>query len=261
MTAVLLQIDHLAKSFGGVKAVIDFSMTLEKNQVVGIIGPNGAGKTTIFNLISNVYTPDQGQILFEGKDITHLSQVMKARCGIGRTFQNIRLFSTLNVLDNVKVACDYKAQCSMVESILRLPRSFKSEKDISEEAMRCLELVGLAHLACEKPGNLPYGLQRRLEIARALVMHPKVLMLDEPAAGLNPEECFELVDFLKEILVKFDTSLLIIEHRMDVVMNLCDKIYVQDFGKNIACGTPIEIQCNAAVLGAYLGEDDQDEPA
>jgi len=259
MTDVLMQIDHLSKSFGGVKAVVDFSMVLEKNQVVGIIGPNGAGKTTIFNLISNVYTPDQGTIIVEGKDITRLSQIMKARQGIGRTFQNIRLFSTLSVLDNVKVACDYKAKCSMIESIIRFPRSFKSERKIRDEAMECLELVGLAHLANEKPGNLPYGLQRRLEIARALVMRPKVLMLDEPAAGLNPEECFELVDFLKEILVKFDTSLIIIEHRMDVVMNLCHKIYVQDFGKNIACGTPAEIQCDPAVLSAYLGEESQDE--
>jgi len=261
MTEVLMQIDHLAKSFGGVKAVIDFSMTLGKNQVVGIIGPNGAGKTTIFNLISNVYMPDQGTILIDGKDITKLSQIMKARMGIGRTFQNIRLFSTLSVLDNVKVACDYKAGCSMIESILRLPRSFANEKKIRSEAMACLELVGMAHLANERPTNLPYGQQRRLEIARALVMKPKVLMLDEPAAGLNPEECFELIDFLKDILVTFDTSLIIIEHRMDVVMNLCHKIYVQDFGKNIACGTPVEIQCNEAVLAAYLGEEIQDETA
>ena len=258
MTESLLQIDGLSKSFGGVKAVVDFNMTLDRNQVVGIIGPNGAGKTTIFNLISSVYAADSGKILFEGRDITRLSQVMKARQGIGRTFQNIRLFSTLNVLDNVKVACDYKAKCSMMEAVLRLPRSFRSERGIAGEAMRCLELVGLDHLAQERPGNLPYGLQRRLEIARALVMHPQVLMLDEPAAGLNPEECFELVDFLKNILIKFDTSLLIIEHRMDVVMNLCDKIYVQDFGRNICCGTPLEVQCNAAVLGAYLGGDDDE---
>lgn len=260
MTTPLLKIENLSKSFGGVNAVVDFNMELNKNEVVGIIGPNGAGKTTIFNLISSVYTPDQGNILFEGKDITGFSQIHKARHGIGRTFQNIRLFSTLNVLDNVKVACDYKAECTMLESILRLPRSFKSERAIAEEAMHCLEVLGLDHLAMERPGNLPYGMQRRLEIARALVMHPKVLMLDEPAAGLNPEECFELVDFLKDILIKFDTSLLIIEHRMDVIMNLCQKIYVQDFGRNIACGRPDEIQCDNAVLCAYLGED-EDEPA
>jgi len=251
----LLKVNGISKKFGGVQAVSTFSMEVEKGKVVAIIGPNGAGKTTIFNLISKVYTSDTGSIILDGVDITRMSQTDAARQGIGRTFQNIRLFSTLSVLDNVKVACDYKAKCSMVEAIFKAPRSFKSEKAITQEALRNLEIVGMADLANEKPGNLPYGLQRRLEIARALAMNPKVLMLDEPAAGLNPEECFGLVDFLKDMLVKFDTALLIIEHRMDVVMNIGDKIYVQDFGKNIAVGTPAEIQSNPAVLVAYLGEE------
>ena len=251
----LLKVENISKRFGGVQAVSSFSMEMEKGEVVGLIGPNGAGKTTIFNLISKVSPPDTGSIMFDGVDITKMSQTAVARLGIGRTFQNIRLFSTLNILDNVKVACDYKAKCSMIEAIFKLPRSFSSEKEITAEAMNCLELVGMKDLAYERPANLPYGLQRRLEIARALAMKPKVLLLDEPAAGLNPEECLDLVDFLKKMLVQFDTSLMIIEHRMDVVMNICQKIYVQDFGKNIAVGTPKEIQNNPVVLSAYLGEE------
>ncbi len=251
----LLKVDNISKRFGGVQAVSSFSMEMEKGEVVAIIGPNGAGKTTIFNLISKVCVPDTGSIVLDNVDLTNLSQDCVAKSGIGRTFQNIRLFSTLNILDNVKVACDYKAKCSMIEAVFKLPRSFSNEKEITKEAMHCLETVGMADLAMEKPSNLPYGLQRRLEIARALAMNPKVLMLDEPAAGLNPEECMELVEFLKDMLVKFDTSLIIIEHRMDVVMNICQKIYVQDFGKNIAVGTPEEIQNNPVVLKAYLGEE------
>ena len=251
----LLKVDNISKRFGGVQAVSSFSMEMEKGDIVAIIGPNGAGKTTIFNLISKVCAPDSGSIFLDNVDITHMSQECVAREGIGRTFQNIRLFSTLNILENVKVACDYKAKCSMAEAIFKLPRSFSSEKAITEEAMKCLKTVGMADLAMERPANLPYGLQRRLEIARALAMHPKVLLLDEPAAGLNPEECLQLVDFLKKMIVKFNTSLIIIEHRMDVVMNMCQKIYVQDFGKNIAMGTPQEIQNDPVVLKAYLGEE------
>lgn len=251
---ILLKASNLTKKFGGVTAVSDFSIEVKKDQIVGIIGPNGAGKTTIFNLLSKVYTPDTGNILLGEKDITNDSQEKVAVAGISRTFQNIRLFEGLTVLQNVKVACDYKPRYSILESILLLPRRFRGEKAIDKEAMDCLKLVGLDHLADEMPGNLPYGLQRRLEIARALAMDPKVLMLDEPAAGLNPEEVFGLVDFIRDIKKKLKISFIIIEHRMDLIMELCDNIYVQDFGKTIAIGTPEEIQVNPAVLKAYLGE-------
>jgi len=251
----LLKANNLTKRFGGVTAVEDFSIEVENDQVVGVIGPNGAGKTTIFNLLSKVYTPDTGNIFLQDKEVTGFTQVQVSIEGISRTFQNIRLFSGLTVLENVKVACDYKPRYSMIESILMLPRRFKGEAKIDEEAMECLKLVGLDHLAYEKPGNLPYGLQRRLEIARALAMKPKVLMLDEPAAGLNPEEVFGLVDFIRDIKKKLKISLIIIEHRMDLIMELCDMIYVQDFGRTIAVGTPEEIQVNPAVLNAYLGEE------
>ncbi|WRS27424.1 ABC transporter ATP-binding protein [Oscillospiraceae bacterium MB08-C2-2] len=252
----LLKVENIAKSFGGVNAVVDFSMEMDKGEVVGIIGPNGAGKTTIFNLISKVYTPDQGKLWLDGEEISGFTQEQAARRGIGRTFQNIRLFSGLSVLDNVKVSCDYKPRYSMAEAVFSLPRCAKGNKETTREAMECLCSVGMEKYAYDRPSNLPYGLQRRLEIARALALRPKVLMLDEPAAGLNPEECLNMVDFLREIIEKFGLALLIIEHRMDVVMNLCDKIYVQDFGKNIASGTPLEIQCNPKVLAAYLGEED-----
>lgn len=251
----LLRAENLIKKFGGVTAVDGFSLEVDKKQIVGIIGPNGAGKTTIYNLLSKVYTPDGGRIFLEAREITSLPQEQVATAGISRTFQNIRLFEGLNVLQNVKIACDFTPRYGMVEAALMLPRRFGGEKRIKEEALECLRLVGLEHLAEERPGNLPYGLQRRLEIARALAMKPKVLMLDEPAAGLNPEEALGLVDFIRDIQGKFNISLLIIEHRMDVIMGLCDKIYVQDFGRTIAVGTPGEIQADPAVLKAYLGEE------
>lgn len=251
----LLEVKNVNKSFDGVVAVNDFSMELEKNHIVGLIGPNGAGKTTIFNLISKVYELDSGKIFLCGEDITFKNQKDIARIGIARTFQNIRLFPSLTVLENVKISCDYKPRYSILEDILFLPRRFKGEKAIAKEAQECLELVDLFHMAEEKPNNLPYGMQRRLEIARALALKPKVLMLDEPAAGLIPAEALELIDFLKDIINKLDISLIVIEHRMDVIMQLCDKIYVQNYGRAIAVGTPEQIQVNHAVLTAYLGEE------
>lgn len=250
---MLLRIEKVHKCFGGNIAVNDFSMEMRDGEVVGIIGPNGAGKTTIFNLISGIYPVDRGEIFLQGENITRMPQEIRARRGIGRTFQNIRLFPTLSALDNVKISFDYKPSYTMLEMLLHLPRKLRADREAKKGALACLETVGLLRYANDRPANLPYGLQRKLEIARALALVPKVLMLDEPAAGLNPEECMDLVDFLKGIIASHGVGILIIEHRMDVIMNLCDRIYVQDFGTNIARGTPAEIQSDERVLAAYLG--------
>lgn len=257
MSEYVLQTEHLHKNFGGVSAVRDFSFHIKEGQVVAIIGPNGAGKTTIFNLISKIYEPDQGSVALAGEDITKKSQIEVARKGISRTFQNTRLFTGLSVLDNVKVALDFAGKYSIVEAMLLLPRRWKQEKETTQKAMDCLKLLNLDQYAAVRPSNLPYGIQRRVEIARALATNPKVLMLDEPAAGLNPEEVFQLVDFIQEIRRTYPKlAILVIEHRMDLVMNLSDYIYVQDFGQTIAQGVPAEIQNNPLVLKAYLGEED-----
>ena len=257
MSTCVLKLEHLCKSFGGVEAVKDFSFSIDEGEIVAIIGPNGAGKTTIFNLISKIYQPDNGTLTFAGEDITKKSQIEVARLGISRTFQNTRLFTGLNVLDNVKAALDFDGKYSLFEAMFLLPRRWKQEKETTRRAMECLKLLNLDQYASVRPSNLPYGIQRRVEIARALVSDPKVLMLDEPAAGLNPEEVFQLVDFIKEIHEKYPKlAILVIEHRMDLVMNLSDYIYVQDFGQTIAKGVPEEIQSNPLVLKAYLGEEE-----
>ena len=257
MSTCVLKLEHLRKSFGGVEAVKDFSFSIDEGEIVAILGPNGAGKTTIFNLISKIYQPDNGTLTFAGEDITKKSQIEVARLGISRTFQNTRLFTGLNVLDNVKAALDFDGKYSLFEAMFLLPRRWKQEKETTRRAMECLKLLNLDQYASVRPSNLPYGIQRRVEIARALVSDPKVLMLDEPAAGLNPEEVFQLVDFIKEIHEKYPKlAILVIEHRMDLVMNLSDYIYVQDFGQTIAKGVPEEIQSNPLVLKAYLGEEE-----
>lgn len=257
MSQYVLKTEHLHKNFGGVVAVKDFSFQVQEGQVIAIIGPNGAGKTTIFNLISKIYQPDTGTIDLDGTDITGKSQIETARLGVSRTFQNTRLFTGLSVLDNVKVALDFAGKYSLVEAMLLLPRRWKQEKETTRRAMACLELLNLSQYANARPSNLPYGIQRRVEIARALVSDPKVLMLDEPAAGLNPEEVFQLMDFIREIKEKYPKlAILIIEHRMDLVMNLSDYVYVQDFGQTIAQGLPDEIRSDPLVLKAYLGEEE-----
>lgn len=257
MSEYVLKTEHLHKKFGGVVAVKDFSFHVNAGQVVAIIGPNGAGKTTIFNLISKIYEPDQGCVILDGEDITKKSQIQVARKGISRTFQNTRLFTGLSVLDNVKVALDFAGKYSLVEAMLLLPRRWKQERETTQRAMDCLKLLHLDQYASMRPSNLPYGIQRRVEIARALATNPKVLMLDEPAAGLNPEEVFQLMDFINEIKQTYpELAILVIEHRMDLVMNLSDYIYVQDFGQTIAQGVPEEIRNNPLVLKAYLGEED-----
>lgn len=253
---MLLDIQNISKSFGGVKALQDFSLTAETGEIIGIIGPNGAGKTTIFNVVSGVYPADSGKILLEGNDITKQEQYKITRAGVGRTFQNIRLFKGLTVLDNTMCAFDPLSNYSVLGAVLPTPKRFAEEKRGKEICEHFLELVGLADYRDERPENMAYGLQRRLEIARALTCHPKVLLLDEPAAGLNPTEVTELTELIGQLGKKFNLAILLIEHRLELVMTVSQKMYVQNFGKTIAVGTPVEIRENPEVIEAYLGEEE-----
>ena len=249
----MLSVKGLSISFGGLKAVNNFAINIEKGQLYGLIGPNGAGKTTIFNLLTGVYKPDTGTILLDGQNLTGKSTTDINKAGIARTFQNIRLFKDLSVLDNVKAGLHNHHTYSTLEGILRLPRYYKVEKEMDEEAMELLKVFGLDGECDFKASNLPYGKQRKLEIARALATEPKLLLLDEPAAGMNPQETNELTAFIGQIRDQFDLTVFLIEHHMDLVMDISDRIYVLDFGKLIAQGTPAEIQNNQRVIDAYLG--------
>jgi len=253
----LLEIQRLTKNFGGVQAVSNFSYQLETGALDAIIGPNGAGKTTIFNLITGIYEPTEGQIFFNGEELTGLITHQIAEKGIARTFQNIRLFSDFSVLDNVRTACHRYASYSVLEGLIPTPRRRREEKALAERAWKLLELVDLADRAEEMSKNLPYGHQRRLEIARALAQEPRLLLLDEPAAGMNPDETVQLMDFIEQIHETFDLTILLIEHHMEVVMGLADDIVVIDFGKTIAQGTPEEVQANPVVIEAYLGTEEE----
>lgn len=250
----VLETRHLGITFGGLKAVDDFNLTIGKTEIAGLIGPNGAGKTTVFNLLTKVYEPTSGAVLINGRDLHGMNIVQASRLGIARTFQNIRLFDKMTVEENVRIGLHNQIRYDMVTGILRLPRYWKQEK---AQHVRSMELLGLFHmqdLADEEAGSLPYGAQRRLEIIRALATDPKLLLLDEPAAGMNPRETEELMETIARIRDQFGIAILLIEHDMSLVMGVCEGICVLNFGRIIAKGTADEIQANPAVIEAYLGK-------
>ena len=249
----VLDVRNLGIDFGGLTAVDGFNMSLGPTEISGLIGPNGAGKTTIFNLLTSVYQPSRGSILLKGSDTKGMNTAKVNKMGIARTFQNIRLFNDMTALDNVKVGMHNEIKCSFISSLLHLPSYYKSEKKANEKAMELLEFMGLADIADQKAGSLPYGVQRRLEIVRALATNPSIILLDEPAAGMNPSETMELMHQIRRIRDTFQIAIFLIEHDMNLVMNVCEGIVVVNYGKIIAKGTPEEIKNNPAVIEAYLG--------
>lgn len=250
----VLEVKDLGINFGGLRAVDHFNLTIKKGELYGLIGPNGAGKTTVFNMLTGVYAPSDGKILLQGKNINNLSCHKISQLGIARTFQNIRLFKDLSVIDNVKIGLHERYKYNLVDSLLRTKRYFNLEQQIEDEAMELLELFRLHTYARVKACNLPYGKQRELEIARALATHPILLLLDEPAAGMNPQETQELMEVIKKVRKNFDVSILLIEHDMKLVMGICERITVLNYGSVLLCGTPEEVVNDPQVIKAYLGD-------
>jgi branched-chain amino acid transport system ATP-binding protein len=253
----LLTLNNVTKRFGGLVAVNGVNLTLKKGDLAGLIGPNGAGKTTVFNLLTGVYAPSEGSMLFNGNEMSGKKPHEIAQAGISRTFQNIRLFPELSVLDNVRLAASTQAKVGLFGSVLRTPKFAMSDKVGTEEARKLLGLMGLGDREAETAKNLPYGDQRRLEIARALATSPELLLLDEPAAGMNPEESLQLMHLIRRLRDEFGVTILLIEHHMDVVMGVCEHITVLVYGQPIAHGTPADIRNNPDVIAAYLGTEEE----
>ena len=253
--AELLKVDNVSMVFGGLRAVSNLSMHIDEGELIGLIGPNGAGKTTAFNMITGVYTQTEGKVYFNGQQSSGKKSYQVTQMGMARTFQNIRLFSELSVIDNVKIAYNMHVTYNLADAIVRDGKYLSEEEYITQKALDLLKIFHLEEEAHEVAKNLPYGKQRRLEIARALATEPKLLLLDEPAAGMNPQETKELMEMIRWIRKEFNLSILLIEHDMGLVMGVCERIYVLEYGMKIAEGTPEEIKHNTRVIEAYLGEE------